>query len=162
MCAIGASQWQFGSPDGMCMYFTGYQMGADGHRFGYGSCKPFRDRMATGLAFAIMACGALAINFASCMIVVLSSFLSSLQEYGGPLRLVSLGCSVFSFACLLIAWPITESTRTKDLCGLGSSLGSHFGIARGLALLIAAWVLGVVEIILAIVGLVRQHTAARV
>lgn len=153
MLCVGASQWQFGNGK-MRYYFTGHQKGGEGMRVGY-TCDPFRDRMRVGLSFTIMGliaafCGLLV------SVVIAGSELPESVDPGAPalrkrglaMRKVSMIPVGIAFALLTIAWPATESARSGTHCGV--NYADHgFGISRGLALLIAAWVLLFVDLVCA-------------
>ena len=152
MVCIGASQWQFGAPNGIRFYFTGQQAGPDGHRFEY-TCDAFKSRMNAGLAFAILAAIFLFVALVAVIVVCASAFAPSLKARASVLRIAAVVPSALAWLWLLIGWPITESARSGTHCNTKLS-DLNVGIARGLALLIATWVVLFLDFGLAIGSIV--------
>lgn len=157
LACIGASQWQFGNYEGYRFYYTGLQLGG-GERSGYGSlCGSIRTAMRAGLAFAIIGCIFIAFSLIAAALAALSTMSRRLVEYGSPLRVISLVLSTIAFFALTICWPVTNSARTGNHCGVTLS-HQGFGIARGMSLIIAAWCLLFFDAICAIVSIVILTT----
>ena len=152
MVCIGASQWQFGDPNGIRFYFTGGQFGPNSHRTSYSGCAAFTSRMNAGLAFSILAAIFLFVALVTVIVVCVAGFVPLLLTRASVLRIAALVPSVVAWVWLLIAWPVTESARSGTHCGTKLS-DFNVGIARGLALLIASWVLLFIDIALGVVSI---------
>lgn len=115
------------------------------------ACKSSYDKLTAAYALAIAAC---CIGFIAFVLSLVTAFVPRIPSW------VAVTLIVLTFVCLTIAWPLSESVRSKRQCDDQNSYkDAGFKIDWGLACLITAWCLSAITAILAVIfGCLRPCT----